>query len=315
MFSLIANTLLPLILCISIGAISKKLDYLDQAFWHKLDLLNYYLLFPSLLFFSLATAQVEFSQLTSTLTTLIGSLSILIVLFFIAKFCFKIPAYNFGVYFQANVRFSTYIGLALVSSLFHTQGLTIFSLILAIAIPLLNVFAVLSLIDFAQTSIKSITLSLIKNPAIIACSAGILFKFSDFTLIEGTQSVLKMLANTSLPLGLMTIGAGLQFSLSKNDAGKIVLNSLSRLLLLPLVIYFTFSYVLYQQSFSIFDINIQLSLLELQILTLFFALPTAPTAYILTKILGGNHGLMVNIISLQTLLSSLTIPVILLLIL
>ena len=55
--------------------------------------------------------------------------------------------------------------------------------------------------------------------------------------------------------------------------------------------------------------------IELQIITLFFALPTAPTAFSLTQALGGNHPLMANIISMQTLLAMLTLPVILWLVL
>ena len=40
--------------------------------------------------------------------------------------------------------------------------------------------------------------------------------------------------------------------------------------------------------------------LETQIIVLFFALPTASSAYILTKVLGGDSRLMASIISIQT---------------
>ncbi|MCY1540457.1 hypothetical protein D9M68_760980 [compost metagenome] len=44
--------------------------------------------------------------------------------------------------------------------------------------------------------------------------------------------------------------------------------------------------------------------MESSILVLFFALPTAPTAYVLTRQLGGDSHLMAGIITLQTLLAA-----------
>ena len=50
---------------------------------------------------------------------------------------------------------------------------------------------------------------------------------------------------------------------------------------------------------------------ETAILVLFFALPTAPTSYILAKQLGGDSHVMAGIITLQTLLSAVTLPLVL----
>jgi len=47
------------------------------------------------------------------------------------------------------------------------------------------------------------------------------------------------------------------------------------------------------------------------VLVLFFALPTAPTAYVLTRQLGGDSHLMAGLITLQTLLAALSLPLVL----
>ena len=47
------------------------------------------------------------------------------------------------------------------------------------------------------------------------------------------------------------------------------------------------------------------------LLVLFFALPTAPTAYTLTRQLGGDGHLMAGIITLQTLLAAVSLPLLL----
>ena len=44
---------------------------------------------------------------------------------------------------------------------------------------------------------------------------------------------------------------------------------------------------------------------------LFFGLPTAPTAYVLTRQLGGDGHLMAGLITLQTLLAAASLPLVL----
>ncbi len=53
--------------------------------------------------------------------------------------------------------------------------------------------------------------------------------------------------------------------------------------------------------------------MESGVLVLFFALPTAPTAYVLTRQLGGDSHLMAGIITLQTLLAAGSLLLVLLL--
>ncbi|WP_416776935.1 hypothetical protein ACNFJN_19140 [Xenorhabdus budapestensis] len=56
---------------------------------------------------------------------------------------------------------------------------------------------------------------------------------------------------------------------------------------------------------------LEFNMLELNLLILFFAIPTAPTAYILTRQLNGDSQLMSAIITLQTIIAVITLPIIL----
>ena len=51
--------------------------------------------------------------------------------------------------------------------------------------------------------------------------------------------------------------------------------------------------------------------METSILVLFFARPTAPTAYVLTRQLNGDSHLMAGIITLQTLFAAASLPLVL----
>lgn len=115
---------------------------------------------------------------------------------------------------------------------------------------------------------------------------------------QGLLDGLKLLAAASLPLGLLCVGAALQFHAIKNDVPVLLMDTFARLLAMPILAYWVCSW---------FD----LSLLEMQVLVVFFALPTASASYILTKVLKGDYQLMAAVISLQTVCSAVTLPLVL----
>lgn len=49
----------------------------------------------------------------------------------------------------------------------------------------------------------------------------------------------------------------------------------------------------------------------MMLLVIFFSIPTAPTSYILTRQLGGDSELMAGIITSQTMLAAITLPIVL----
>jgi predicted permease len=52
-----------------------------------------------------------------------------------------------------------------------------------------------------------------------------------------------------------------------------------------------------------------LSGVAVSVAVLLFSVPTAPSAYILSRQMGGNHDAMASIITVQTMLSFVTLPV------
>lgn len=102
---------------------------------------------------------------------------------------------------------------------------------------------------------------------------------------------------SSLPLGLLCVGAALQFMQIKKTLWYWQQTRLHRLLAVPALAYMVCMW---------FD----LPSLQTQILVIFFALPTASASYILTKVLGGDSQLMAAVISFQTLCTAVTLPLV-----
>lgn len=292
-------SLFPLLALIVGGNILQKTGFLSDGFWSGAEKLNYYVLFPAMLFANLATATIHIAMLQTIFTVLALVLLTTCIVLYIIRAVQKTDAARFGVYMQGMVRFNTYMGLAIVAALFSQQGLTILAITLAMCIPLVNILSVLALTRQDSMNVKSIFVSLLKNPLILACIVGIIFNFSGLSLWAGFADLIKQLGICSLPLGLLCVGAALQFMALKKQLWVLLLNTFARLLIMPALAYMV-------------CIWLGLTQLETQVLVLFFALPTASASYILTKVLGGDHQLMAGVISLQTLCSVLTLPIVLL---
>ena len=210
------------------------------------------------------------------------------------------PVARFGVYVQSQIRFNTYIGLSIMSLLFGAQGMQMFAMMIALAIPLVNVISVLAFSQGQGLKPRQILFSVIKNPLILGCVVGIIFNLLQLSLFSGLEQLLKFLASMSLPLGLISVGAALQFAQLKHDYMRLLLNTLGRLIGVPCLAYLICS-------------MLNLNDFETIILVVFCSLPTASAAYILTRYFNGDSQLMAGVISLQTLCFAFTFPVLMIL--
>lgn len=109
------------------------------------------------------------------------------------------------------------------------------------------------------------------------------------------MAVVDKLALMALPVGLLAVGAGLQLQALRAAGAAFVWSSVLKLMLLPVLTW------LMADGLGL-DHSAQ------QVLTLYAALPTAASAYILARQLGGSAELMAGIITGQTLLAMLSLP-------
>ena len=296
----VVMALFPLIILIAMGYIFKRIRFLADEFWRGAEKLNYLILFPVLLFNNLAYIKFELSTITQVLLALFIIIIITALTLWVARAFFHIPIARFGVYVQSQIRFNTYIGLSIMSLLFGAQGMQMFAMMIALAIPLVNVISVLAFSQGQGLKPTQILFSLIKNPLILGCLVRIIFNLLQLSLFSGLEQLFKILASMSLPLGLICVGAALQFTELKHDYSRLLLNTLGRLIVMPCLAYLI-CYVLNLNQF------------ETIILVVFFALPTASASYILTRYFNGDSQLMAGVISLQTLCFAVTFPVLMIL--
>lgn len=291
-------SLWPLFALILGGLALRRWDFPGETFWPAAERLNYFILFPALLFSSLATAPLDNPALPRLALAVLFALGGAWLALLLVRRLRGWPAARFGAFSQGILRFNTYLGLAVVGSLHGQAGLVLAALLLALMVPAVNVLSIWSLTAERSVSVRSLLLPVLKNPLILACLAGILVNLAGIGLPGGSDRLLGLLAAASLPLGLLCVGAALRPQELAGEQAALLCNCGLRLLGMPLL------------ALAVARL-LQLPALESAVLVLFFALPTAPTAYVLTRQLGGDGQLMAGLITLQTLLSGLSLFVVL----
>lgn len=292
------NILFPSIALIGLGFYLFQSKTLDEKFWNGAEKLNYYILFPSLLFSSLAQANINMGNIHDILSVIFIVMFLMIASIYLLAYIQKSPVSETGVYVQSLIRFNTYIGLSIATTLNNPEIKSILVNILAIAIPFVNVVSILSLTPKNQLNFKNIGLSLIKNPLISSCVLGIAFNLFNIPIWSGFVGLLNAFSSSSLMLGLLCVGTAIQLNSIREYLSKALLISFLRLLIMPLIAWLCM--IFFQLSHEVTIAII-----------IFFAIPTASSAYILTKLLKGNYQLMASVISLQTILSVFSLALIL----
>ncbi|MGO2393359.1 MAG: AEC family transporter, partial [Halomonas sp.] len=200
--------------------------------------------------------------------------------------------------FQGAVRFNTYVGVAGAAALHGSLGATTAAVAVALMVPVVNVMCVASFVGagtLGSASLGKSVMALVKNPLILACLVGIGLNVSGIGLPGWSEATVGLLGRAALPLGLVAVGVALRpAALLRIDRGVLATNSVKLLLMPAFVLILTWI--------------LQLDPVSRDVALLFAALPTATSAYILARQLGGDAELMAAIITGQTLLAMLTLP-------
>ena len=292
--------LLPIIILIALGVLLRRHRFLDEGFWPQAERLSYYVLLPSLFFHGLATAQLGDLPVGSLTLTLIVS-TLAVAAFVVAvRPLMRLDGPAFTSVFQGSIRFNNYVGVTAAAGLFGAQGIALAAICNAAIVPTVNTLCVLVFARHgtAKLSGRGIARQLVTNPLVMASLGGILFQALGLRLPPGLEPALRTLGAASLPLGLLCIGAALEFRAARQWVGPVLSSSATKFLAMPLVT-------------LVVALLVGLEGPALTTALLFQTLPTASSAYIMSRQLGGDAPLMAGITAVQTVLAMAAIPLVL----
>ncbi|WP_316188502.1 MULTISPECIES: AEC family transporter [unclassified Bradyrhizobium] len=297
----VAAALAPVFLLIVVGfGLRRSLIRLDTQ-WHGLERLTYYVLFPALLMQSLVKAdlgKVPVAGIGGALFLAMLAMSALCLVLRPLLTRSGIDGPAFTSIFQGATRWQTYVALSVAGSLFGASGLAAASVAMIAIIPMVNVFSVAVLAHYAsptRRSIREILATIVRNPLIWACIAGLALNVAHMPLPKLWHDAADALGQASLPIGLLVTGAGLHFEGLRRAGPAAALGVVLKLVLMPLLAIGLAGW------FGVTGPS-------LVVVAICAAVPTSPSAYVLAKQMGGDAPLLAQIISLQTVLAALTMP-------
>jgi len=296
--SAVQNALGPLFLLILVGAALGWARYPGGDFWPRAERLIYYVLFPALLVHTLANAPVTQVPVIRLAIVVLGGLLVFATLLWRARRPLDLANPAFTSVFQGALRFNTYVAIAGAAALHGSAGTTAAAVAIALMVPTVNVLCVLCFIAAGTLGRAGLTRSLIeliRNPLIISCVVGIALNISGLGLPGWSDPVLGLIARAALPLGLIAVGVALRPAALVRNGRAFWASTAIKLALLP-----AFTLML---SFAL-----GLDTVSRDVALLFTAVPTSTSAYILARELRGDSELMAALITGQTLIAMLTLP-------
>lgn len=294
--------LLPVFLLIVLGVVLKRTLMRLETQWHGLERLTYYVLFPMLLIQTLVKADLSGIPVAGVggallLAALLMSMLCLALRPLLSRLAVDGPA--FTSVFQGATRWQTYVALAVSGNLFGTAGLALASVAMVAIIPLVNVLSVAVLAHYAspeKQTLRTIVMTVLRNPLIWACAIGLAVNLVHLPLPKIWHQVADALGGSSLAIGLLVTGAGLHLEGLLRPSAAAILGVVLKLILMPAL------GIALGLAFGLSGTN-------LVIVAACSAVPASSSAYVLARQMGGDAPLLAQIITLQTILAAVTMPI------
>lgn len=289
----------PVFLIVALGYFLKKLGMINENFVTVSSKVVFNVSLPALIFLEIAT--IDFGEIFNVgqiSFVYIGTLISFGVVWIIASF-FSNEGRDKASFIQGSFRGNfAIIGLAIIANFYGVESLGQASLVLAFTIPLYNVLSVVALTvplryekqyDYTKTIIE-----IVKNPLIIAVLCAIPFSYFNISIPEILYKTGSYLSALTLPLALIGIGGFLSFNDIAKGFSLTMISTTLKLIIFPSAT----TFVAYLLGFSGMDLGI---------IFILFACPTAIASFIMAEAMGANSRLAGNILLLTTLASVVTI--------
>ncbi|HLX23900.1 MAG TPA: AEC family transporter [Usitatibacter sp.] len=287
-----ALLILPNFALIVIGLVlARRFDF-GRDFWAGLEKLVYYLLFPALLFRSLAIARIDFAAAALPIASTLVFTSVGFGLSIAAGPIFGLDRKLNASGSQCGYRFNTYVGLAIAGSLFGNPGVAMAALLLGVMIPVANFYAVAML---AAHGSRGFLHELATHPLLVSSLAGLAWNALGLPLPGFADQTLNLLAICALPAGLLSVGAAMRI---EEGVGPIAAHAwwlVVKLAAVPAV------------AWGLVAI-LGIGGIDASIVILCAALPTASNAYILAVRMTGDGRAVAAQITIGTVISMVTLP-------
>jgi len=296
------NAAAPIAIIILFGYALNRYKVAGPEIWSAIEHVCFYILFPFLIVRTLARANLSDLPVLDYAIVIFGGVLGMMLLLLIARPLMArsgIYGPSFTSLFQGATRWHGFMALAIVGALYGDAGIALVALAISLLVPILNIATIAVLSIWGQTaensaiSARNILLRIAKNPLVWACITGLTLNIigvPDFAF-----NAIEIIGDGGLGLAMLAVGAGLQMGTVWQTKWLLLLGVLIRIVGMPLIM-ILLSWI------------VGLEGLPRTVAIIAGAVPTASTAYVMARKMGGDYDLMANIVTFQVMASGITLP-------
>ena len=288
----------PVFLVVMLGHLLRRMDIFDEGFTKRLSRFVYYVTIPPLMFQGIAKTNLSSVFDPTVIFSSFFTVSLLAILTFLTASIWLPPPQR-GVITQGACRSNlVFVGLAVFVNLYGDSLLATALVFIAFQAFWINLLVVVFLLlPYYSLRQYESWLRLAKevavNPVIIGSAIGMVFSALQWRVPGPMDQTLDWIAQTALPLAMLTVGATLEASRIRTQGLLVFIACFLKLIFLPALTLLILS-----------KIGIRGESLAMAVIL--FASPTAVISYIMTKEMKGDEDLASAIVMATTVVSPLT---------
>lgn len=299
-FAAILPSIVPIFLIIVLGFVLRRNGIPNVEFWNQNDRLVYWVLMPALLFYNTATIEISFDLLGRYAAVILGGFFAALIFGVVAARLAGMAAPVASSVMQGASRHNTFISLSVAASLFGEEGLALAALGTAILIPVTNICVVTLMVVMIRPKgqpgvLAAVLRDVARNPLLLAVVLGLVMNLAGLGKLPVVIDIAEILGGAALPIVLMCVGANLRPSAMRAAWGPLGLSMVGKFAVFPVVL-------------LAIAAAIGLSETETMVALLYGAAPTASASYTLARQMGGDAPLMAAIVTIQTAVAFLMLP-------
>ncbi|HSO41684.1 MAG TPA: AEC family transporter [Rhodospirillales bacterium] len=296
--------LFPVFAVIVLGYGLRRGRFVEDGFWAAAERITFYVFFPALLVSSTAKASLAGLDVGAIALALLGAIGLVLAIARALHGPLHLNGPAYSSLIQSAIRPNVYVAFSAAAALFGRDGLTAISLCIAVVVPAVNVISVYVLVRHgagpdtgtaAAAKWRRVVAGVAANPLVLACGAGFALNLTGIGLPPLVGPLLEILGQSSLAVGLLAVGAGLDLNALRQAGPGVAAASLLKLVVLPMTTWLL-----------AFALDIEGIVLAAVVTTA--AVPVSATAYVMARQMGGDAPVMAGAITATTLGAAITMP-------
>ena len=292
--------LAPVFILIALGYGARASRIIAPEAFGAVNRFGYFILYPAFLFTIVTGADFGNADAGPFVLGVLLGFAAMMLLALSLRLVFRGDGPAYTSVFQGALRWNGFPLLAAATALYGEAGFELIGIAFGPLVFAVNVVCVLVLTRWGSTraaSWRAVLDQIIANPLILGCAAGLLAQAIGFTDFGPASRALDLLGDAAMPVALITVGAGLDFSSLRANSAKIVTAASLKLLVAP--------FVIWQAA-----LLCGASPLAAAVAAGIGSTPTAAAGYTLAREMGGDAQLIAAIITATTLVSFITMPIV-----